>query len=81
MGRRSSVTGCGSGLPGERARPKGSRVSGGEEPCRGPFRAPEGGESAPGCGRAGRLSAARPVAYLPAPRLPAEAAAAMLLWG
>lgn len=32
-------------------------------------------------GRAGGPSAARPVASLPAPRLPAEAAAAMLLWG
>lgn len=54
---------------------------GGEEPRPGQPRVPEGGGVGAGRGRAGGPSAARPVAYLPAPRLPAEAAAAMLLWG
>lgn len=91
MGRRSSGKGCqvrgfGASPRGQRrpwARPAGSgaRGCGCEEPHPGPLRAPEGGPSVPGSGRAGGSSAARRVAYLPAPRLPAEAAAAMLLWG
>ena len=92
MGRRCSRKGC--RVPGLRGLPEGRAelwhqargvrcpgTLGGEEPRPGQLRVPDGRGVGAGRGRAGGPSAARPVAYLPAPRLPAEAAAAMLLWG
>ena len=89
VGRHPSRKGCGSrasGPPRGKRRacgpgPRGPRPRDfeGEEPRPGQFRVPKGVRVS-ARQRAGGPSTARPVASLPAPRLPAEAAAAML-WG